>query len=231
MKLSIIIPVYNEQNTIIPVLHKVIAVSLPNGLTKEIIVVDDGSTDTTKHQLKEFTNNIAITILSHENNQGKGAAVMKGIQQASGDIILIQDADLEYNPNNYPALVEPILKKQASIVYGSRFKGQIKNMSLINRWANIFSSWTLNRLYGSKITDVNTCFKVFRREILQGITINAHGFEFETEFTSKLLRRHFEIFEVPIQYEARDKKHGKKMNWVKALQMYGALIKYRWGHI
>lgn len=100
----------------------------PNGLTKEIIVVDDGSTDTTKHQLKEFTNNIAITILSHENNQGKGAAVMKGIQQASGDIILIQDADLQYNPNNYPALVEPILKKQASIVYGSRFKGQIKNM-------------------------------------------------------------------------------------------------------
>ncbi|MCB9757320.1 MAG: glycosyltransferase family 2 protein [Candidatus Omnitrophica bacterium] len=227
MKLSIIIPVYNEQNTITPILQKVIGVSLPKELTKEIIIVDDGSTDDTKRHLKNFSTNRTIIILSHKFNQGKGAAVMKGIHQATGDIILIQDADLEYDPNNYPALIQPILNNQTSIVYGSRFKGQIKNMSFTNRWANIFSSWTLNQIYGCKITDVNTCFKVFRREVLNGINIHARGFELETELTAKLLRRHFRIMEVPIQYEARRNNHGKKMNWIKALQMYGALIKYR----
>ncbi len=226
MKLSIIVPVYNEQETIIPILKKIAAVSLPLGLEKEIIVVDDGSTDATKDKLKEFSA-AGCFIFFQKTNQGKTSAVIKGIQQSTGDIILIQDADLEYDPSDYPALLKPILENQTKVVYGSRFKGRIKNMSYVNRLANLFCGWTLNMLYGCHITDVNTCFKVFRKEVLEDIQIESRGFEFETEITAKLLRKNFKILEVPITYEARDKKDGKKMDWLKALQMYWALIKYR----
>ncbi len=227
VKLSIIVPVYNEQATVLSVLHKITTCLLPVGLTKEIIVVDDGSTDQTAQRLKEFLAQDACRIFSHKKNQGKGAAVMRGIQNATGDIILIQDADLEYDPANYARLIQPILKNQTSIVYGSRFKGTIEDMPRVIRWGNIFSNWTLNTLYRCQLTDVNTCFKVFRKEVLNGLTIHSRGFEFETEFTAKVLRREFTILEVPITYEARDKKHGKKMTWIKAVQMYWGLIKYR----
>lgn len=227
MKISIIVPVYNEQITIIPILEKIVAAPLADGLTREIIVIDDGSTDETRRKLQNFISTTPFVVLFQELNEGKGAAVIKGISKASGDIILIQDADLEYDPGNYRTLLEPILQNKTSIVYGSRFKGQIKNMSFLNRWANLFCSWTLNVLYGSGITDVNTCFKVMRKEVLQDIHIESRGFEFETELTVKLLQKKFKILEVPISYEARDKNEGKKMDWPKALQMYWALIKYR----
>lgn len=225
MKLSIIVPVYNEERTIIPVLKKIAAASLPAGLEREIIVINDGSTDTTKTQLQNFTSQIPLNVLSENTNRGKGSAVKKGIESAAGDILLIQDADLEYDPANYPALLAPILENRANVVYGSRFKGQIKNMSLVNRWGNLFSCWTLNKLYGCHITDVNTCFKVLRKEALAGITIDSNDFGFETELTVQLLRKKFKILEVPINYEARDKKSGKKMTWLKALKMYWVLIK------
>lgn len=227
MKLSIIVPVYNEELTIIPILKKIAAASLPGNVEKEIIVIDDGSTDTTKIQLQNFSCAIPIKIIFQDINLGKGAAVIKGIDHAAGDILLIQDADLEYDPANYDALLKPILENKASIVYGSRFKGQIKNMSLVNRWANLFCCWTLNVLYGCQITDVNTCFKVFRKEVLASITIESHGFALETELTAKLLKQNFKILEIPITYHARAQKDGKKMDWFKAVQMYWALIKYR----
>lgn len=227
MKLSIIVPVYNEEKTIISVLEKITAALLPAGITREIIVIDDGSTDSTKAQLQNFTSKIQLTVLSENTNQGKGSAVKKGISCATGEILLIQDADLEYDPADYPALLNPILKNQASVVYGSRFKGQIKNMSLVNRWGNLLSCWTLNKLYGCQITDVNTCFKVLRKEALRDITIDSNDFGFETELTVKLLRKKFKILEVPINYNARDRKSGKKMTWLNGLKMYWALIKYR----
>jgi len=229
MKLSIIIPVFNEENTILKVLASVDAVTLPAGLMKEIIVVDDGSFDGTRDKIKSFVSRGPLTALFQEGPQGKGAAVMRGIHTASGDIILIQDADLEYDPNDYPALLKPILTEKTSVVYGSRFIGQIKNMTLINRLANIFSNLTLTLLYGRIITDVNTCFKVFKKDVLNGFVINSKSFDIETELTAKLLRRNIKIVEVPIHYEARDSQSGKKMRWGHALRMYWGLFKYRVG--
>lgn len=215
--------------TILTVLQRIAQTPLPPGLSKEMIIVDDGSFDGTRDKLKGFACQDPLTVLFQEKNQGKGAAVMRGIHNSTGDLILIQDADLEYDPVNYPALLLPILDGVTPVVYGSRFKGQIKNMTVINRLANLLSNFTLMILYGRMITDVNTGFKVFKKNVLEGITIQSKGFDLETELTAKLLRRQIKIVEVPITYEARDQSSGKKMSWPKALRMYWGLFKYRFG--
>ena len=226
MKISIIIPAYNEENTIKLVLDKVLLAVLPEGTTREIIVVDDGSCDKTGAVLGPYAKRENVKILK-QANKGKTAAVVRGIGAATGDIILVQDADLEYNPDDYAALIEPIIANNALVVYGSRFKGIVKRMHFINRIANIISNITVNLLFNAKISDINTGYKAFRKNVLNDIRITSMGFAFETEVTAKLLNKGYKIFEVPITYTARTKKEGKKITWPKALWMYWKIIEYR----
>lgn len=226
-KLSIIIPVYNEARFINTIVRKVKSVKLPDNIMEEIIVVDDGSTDNTGKILEQYNSDSAIKIFHQEKNMGKSSAVRLGIKMSTGDIILIQDADLEYNPDDYPKLIEPIITHKSPVVYGSRFKGRIKRMHFINIIANIVSNITLNLLYSTKISDVNTGYKMFKRNVLNNIKLISNNFTFETEITAKLLNRGYKIYEVPIEYDARSKKEGKKISWLKALQMYWGIIKYR----
>ncbi|MBI4309646.1 MAG: glycosyltransferase family 2 protein, partial [Candidatus Omnitrophica bacterium] len=204
MRLSVIIPAYNEQDTIGPLLDKVQAVVLPQGVLKEIIVVNDGSRDNTAEVLRRF----AQVKVFDQPNAGKTAALLRGIREASGDIILIQDADWEYDPSQYPQLLLPILKEQAQVVYGSRFLGTIEGMQWINRLANVISNWTFSLLWGVRLTDINTCYKVFTRDAIQGIEITSRNFAFETEMTIKLLKKGISIKEVPIRYTARGRGQG-----------------------
>ena len=226
MKLSILIPAYNEEKTIGQVVDAVKAVSLP-GIEKEIIIVDDGSSDGTVAALSRFKSDRDVRIFQLPNNQGKTAALRRCIQEATGDLLLVQDADLEYDPQEYPKLLAPLLKGEADVVYGSRFKGTIRRMEGVNRWANIISNITFKLLYGKDITDINTCFKLFRSRDIRSLTIVTDHFAFETEVTAKLVRKGLRIVEVPIRYEARSVADGKKINWAKALGMYWAIIRFR----
>jgi len=227
MKLSIIIPVYNEFATILSIIDKVLSVQLQEGITKEVIVIDDGSTDGTTKKLKEMPITPNLEVFYQQENKGKTSAVKWGIEKATGDIVLIQDADLEYSPDHYPALLEPILNNESVVVYGSRFKGTIQGMTLINRWANIISRETMNLLFGSQLTDLHTCFKVFPKNLLDSVTIASKDFSFDTEVTAKLLKRGHQILDVPIDYVARKRSEGKKITWVKALKTYFTLLKCR----
>jgi len=226
MKLSVVIPVYNEESTIEEVISKVQAVTLPDGLAREIVVVNDGSKDRTARILGRLAPEPGLVIV-HQTNKGKTAALLTGFKNATGDIFLVQDADLEYDPQQYPKLLQPILEGKSEVVYGSRFLGRIEGMEPVNRWANEISNRTFKFLYGVVLTDINTCYKVFTRRSLEGITITSRNFAFETEFTVKLLRRGFAIKEVPIDYTARSRKAGKKIKWSTALEMYWPIIKYR----
>ena len=234
MTLSIIIPAYNEAATISAVLEKVLAVPLPGGMAREIIVVNDGSTDGTADVLEAWmvrlgspqANRPQVKII-HQKNQGKAGAIRTGMKQASGDILLIQDADLEYDPAQYPGLLRPILEGQTQVVYGSRFLGNIQNMSLVDRWANNVSNAMFRWLYGAVITDINTCYKAFTRKALEGIVLNARNFAFETEITVKFIQKGLFIKEIPIHYAARTRQEGKKIRWGTALQMFWPILRYR----
>ncbi|MDD4955650.1 MAG: glycosyltransferase family 2 protein [Candidatus Omnitrophica bacterium] len=225
MLASVIIPVFNEEQYIETILRKIKEVNLPGNVSVEIIVVNDGSTDGIDFVLKKLAASIDIKVINLSENKGKTNALRVGISEAQGDIIIIQDADLEYDPAYYPQALAPILKGEEKIVYGSRFKGRIQNMKFINYIANIISNITVNLISATSLTDINTGLKAFSREVLDDIEIVSEKFTFETEFTMKALKAGYRISEIPINYIARDK--GKKINWLDALKMYAGIIKFR----
>lgn len=225
MKLSIIIPVFNEAENIEKVIYE--ARRAPVKIAKEIIIVDDGSRDQTRLKLKKYLQDKDLKIIFQKQNMGKGWAIRRGLEVVDGDIVLIQDADLEYSVGDYPALLEPILKNKADIVYGSRFKGQIKNMRWPNFLANKILTLTANWLYGLKITDEATAYKVFKTEVIKKIPLKCRGFEFCPEITAKAAKRGYKFQEVPITYHARDAKAGKKIKYQDGFLALWTLIKYR----
>ena len=226
MKLSIIMPVYNERETLREILSQVRAVDLAE-IEKEIVAVDDGSTDGSRDILAEEAAAGDLKAFYHDVNRGKGAAVRTGIEHASGDIILIQDADLEYDPRDYPALIRPIVEKRVIVVYGSRFLGPRKAMLFWHMLGNKLLTLTTNVLYNTILSDMETCYKCFRADVVKGIPLRSRRFEFEPEITAKVLKRGHRIFEVPISYYGREYHEGKKISWRDAPLAFWTLIKYR----
>lgn len=228
IKLSVIIPVYNEERTISDVINEVKKVKI-KGIAKEMIVVDDSSTDNTKSILKKIKDK-SIKIFYHKKNMGKGAAIKTGLKNSTGDIILIQDADLEYNPDEYEKLLKPIIEDKAKVVYGSRLdsiRKNIKSMYKLHYIGNLFLTLITNLLYGAKITDMETGYKVFRREVIKDINLKANRFDFEPEITVKILKKGYKIYELPIGFNARKFHEGKKITWVDGVKAVYCLIKYR----
>jgi glycosyltransferase involved in cell wall biosynthesis len=225
MKLSIIMPVYNERNTIQEILRRVRAVDLGE-ISKEIIAVDDGSTDGTLDILK-LEEDSTTRVMKHDRNQGKGAAIRTALPNATGDMIVIQDADLEYEPDDYRVLIAPILKKKAFVVYGSRFTGEHRNMLFWHMLGNKFLSLITNVLYNTTLTDMETCYKMFAREAIEGVKISSDRFDFEPEITAKMLKKKIRIYEVPISYAGREYEEGKKITWRDGFRALYTLIKYR----
>lgn len=227
MKLSIIIPTYNEIQTIKEVINRVKRVNLINNIQKEIIIVDDASVDGTSDFLRTIIPDQQVQVFFHKNNLGKTAGITTGLKHATGNMLIIQDADLEYSPDTYNFLLKPMLESGHSVVYGSRFKGKIQDMKLINRASNMFSNFSFNILFGTKLTDINTCYKLFKQAAIQPIQIKSQRFGFETEITAKLIKNGNKITEIPIEYIARSKRDGKKINWKFAIEMYWGIFKYR----
>lgn len=224
MNLSIVIPVYNEVDNIREILKRVQAQKLAN----EIIVVDDGSTDGTQTLLGELDGNGKVRVILHERNKGKGAAVVTGIKASLGDIVLIQDADLEYDPRDYPQILKPIEEGIADVVYGSRFLGGPRRVAMFwHMIANKLLTAMTNILYDTILTDMETGYKAFRRDVVEGMKIRSKRFDFEPEFTAKVLKRHYRIFEVPITFNPRDYSQGKKIKLKDAFAAVWTLIKYR----
>ncbi len=227
-KLSIVIPVYNEESTVGEVIERVLAVDLGD-IRKEIIVCDDGSVDGS-HQVIErerAAHSDVVTVHTSVINLGKGAAVRFGLKYATGDVILIQDADLELDPSEYVGLLQPLVKGQADVVYGSRFKAHNANITFKTRAANRFLTELTNWLYGGRLTDMETAYKVFRREALDGIRLRQVHFDFEAEITGKLLRAGRRIVEVPVKYNPRTHLAGKKISWPDGIEAMYTLLKYR----
>lgn len=224
MQLSVIIPIYNEKKTIQEIIDRVWNTEIPH----EIILVDDGSIDGTREIIKKYEDREDMKVIYHEENQGKGAAVRTGIDNASGDVLIIQDADLEYDPRDYPALLKPIQEGVADVVYGSRFLGASRRVAMFwHMVANKMLTLLTNILYDTILTDMETGYKVFKREIVEDMPLHAKRFEFEPEFTAKILKRDVRIFEVPITFNPRDYEEGKKIGLADAFEAVWALIKYR----
>ncbi|MDR1168349.1 MAG: glycosyltransferase family 2 protein [Heliobacteriaceae bacterium] len=223
-KITILIPVYNEVNTLEEILQKVENANFC-GLEKEIILIDDFSTDGTR----ELYGGLAYKVLYHEQNQGKGAALRTGLSQAHGDVIVIQDADLEYDPSDYEPLVRLILDGKADAAYGTRLSGAKPSRSFMftHLLGNKFLSLLTNILYGSTLTDMETCYKAFRAEFIKGIEIKSNRFDFEPEITAKILKRGARLYELPVSYYGREFSEGKKITWKDGLYAIAALIKYR----
>jgi glycosyltransferase involved in cell wall biosynthesis len=222
--LSVIVPVFNERPTVGEVIRRIRSVELP--LAIEVIVVDDGSTDGTDKVLAAVGDS-TIRVISHGQNQGKGAAIRTGMESVSGDLVLIQDADLEYDPEDWSKLLEPIFRGKSQVVYGSRFTGERRNMLPLHWIGNRFLSLVTNVLYSSTLSDMETCYKLFDRRVLDGLTIESDRFEFEPEITAKVLRRGYRIYEVPISYAGREVSEGKKITWRDGLGAVTALVKFR----
>jgi glycosyltransferase involved in cell wall biosynthesis len=224
MNLSVIIPVYNEKNTVRELVRRVQAMNL----AYEIVIVDDGSKDGTREILAELDKKDKVRVILHEKNQGKGAAVRTGINAAVGDIMLIQDADLEYDPVEYPNLLKPIQENKADVVYGSRFLGEPHRAILFwNMVANKLLTFMTNVLYNTILTDMETGYKVFKREVVANMNLRANRFDFEPEFTAKILKKNVRVYEVGISFNPREYSEGKKIGLRDAFEAVWALIKYR----
>ncbi len=224
MKISVIIPVFNEKDTILEIIARV----RRTGIADEILVVDDGSSDGTREILNEIDPSTDLRVVFHDHNQGKGAAVTTGIHQAAGEIIIIQDADLEYDPRDIPALLKPLDEGLADVVYGSRFLGAARRPTMFwHMIANKLLTLMTNILYNNILTDMETGYKVFRRSVVENITIHARRFDFEPEFTAKVLKLKVRIFEVPITFNPRDYNEGKKIKLQDAFAAVWTLVKYR----
>ena len=222
--LSVIVPVYNERTTLIEIVRRMRAVDLP--MDREIVVVDDGSNDGTDKVLSAIEDS-TVRVLRHPGNQGKGAAIRSGLAVVRGDLVLIQDADLEYDPEDWPKLLNPVLRGRAKVVYGSRFTGERKNMLFWHWVGNRFLSLVTNVLYNTTLSDMETGYKLFDRSVIDGITIDSDRFDFEPEITAKVLRRGQRIYEVPISYNGREFDEGKKITWKDGFGALKTLLKYR----
>jgi glycosyltransferase involved in cell wall biosynthesis len=240
VKLSVVMPVYDEIDTIAEILRRVRSVDLavPVGfgaddgkrvkLEREIVVVDDGSTDGTREYLHRIEGDADLVVIFHDRNQGKGAAVRTGLQAAGGDIMLIQDADLEYDPGEYLDLLRPILEGRSEVVYGSRFRGgPTKAMFFWHMVGNRILTTVTNILYDTILSDLETCYKVFTREVAEQLKLRAAGWGFDPEITAQILKRGYRIYEVPISYTGREFSEGKKLSWRDGLTVLWTLVKCR----
>jgi len=232
MKLSIIIPIYNEVNNIDQVISRIKAVDLPSEIKSiEMILIDDGSQDGTAKKLEAYQSDNMILIHNSRLNFGKGTATRIGLTYVTGDIVLIQDADLEYYPEDYPVLLEPIISGQAEVVYGSRFmltgSKKPQGMAFKNWLANMLLKITANILYGARLTDEATAYKMFKTKVLKEIDLKAKRFEFCPEVTAKVLKKGYSILEVPIRYKGRSVEDGKKIKWYDGFEAIWTLLKYR----
>jgi glycosyltransferase involved in cell wall biosynthesis len=224
VKLSVVIPVYNERHTIAEIISRV----RNTPFDKEIIVVDDCSTDGTLDVLAAYENDPDIRLYRHEVNRGKGAAIRTGFSHATGDIVVVQDADLEYDPSEYGALLDPILSGKADVVYGSRFSGGPRRVlyfwhSVANRFLTLFS----NMMTNLNLTDMETCYKVFRREVIERITLRSDRFGIEPEITQKVARLGVRVYEIPISYNGRSYSEGKKIGWKDAVSAFYSILKFK----
>ena len=225
-KLSVVVPVYNERNTLVEVLRRMRAVELPDGIEKEIIVVDDGSTDGTRDVLRQLGDS-TVRIVMLDKNQGKGAALRAGFGHATGEFVLVQDADLEYDPEDWPKLLNPVLRGRARVVYGSRFTGERRNMLLLHWIGNRFLSMTTNVLYNTTLSDMETCYKLIERTLVEEMKLTSNRFDIEAEMSAKILKRRIRIYEVPISYSGREFDEGKKITWRDGFSALYTLVKYR----
>ncbi len=225
--LSIIIPVYNEAATLNAIIDRVLRVDL-SGLNflKELVVVDDASNDNSWRLLEARRSDFSF-LARHDVNRGKGAAIRTGLAQVTGDYVIVQDADLEYDPDEYINLLNPIAKGKAEVVYGSRFTGERRNMFLHHWIGNRFLTMITNILYGTTLSDMETCYKLFSRKALEGITIRSDRFNFEPEITAKILKKGIRIYETPISYTGREYTDGKKITWRDGFSALWTIIKYR----
>jgi glycosyltransferase involved in cell wall biosynthesis len=225
-KLSVIVPVFNERNTVVEVLRRMRAIELPDGIEREIIVVDDGSGDGTRDVLRQLGDS-TVRIVMHDRNRGKGAAVRTGFAHATGEYVLIQDADLEYDPEDWPKLLHPVMRGRARVVYGSRFTGERRNMLLLHWIGNRFLSMVTNVLFNTTLSDMETCYKLIERDLVSDLRLHSDSFDIEPEITAKILKRGIRIYEVPISYSGREFDEGKKLTWRDGLTALWTLVVYR----
>jgi glycosyltransferase involved in cell wall biosynthesis len=226
--LSVIVPVYNERDTLPEIVRRIRAVNLDAlHLTTEILLIDDGSTDGTRDVLPGLAELPGVRVLLLPRNRGKGAAVRTGIAHATGDFLLVQDADLEYDPRDYPVLLRPILEGRSAVVYGSRFLGEHKAMYYWHQVGNKLLTTIANILYNTTLTDMETCYKLCTRAVARSFTLKQDGWGFDPEMTAKILKRGHRIYEVPIAYNGREFDEGKKINWRDAFVVITCLIRYR----
>jgi glycosyltransferase involved in cell wall biosynthesis len=221
--LSVVMPVYNERETIDEIVSRVLAI--PMGV--ELVVVDDCSTDGTRAHLVELQKQLGFKLLLQPNNQGKGAALRRGFAAVTGDIVAIQDADLEYSPEEFPTLAELIIEGRADVVYGSRFLGRHRVFLYTHYLGNRLLTTVTNILYNTMLTDMETCYKVMRREVLDGLDLRSNGFGIEPEITAKIFKRGYRVYEVPISYDGRGYEEGKKITWKDGIVALWVLIRHR----